>query len=149
MCENFIQKCLVSHDEWRLTPQSEPSPFALCFAVFTLRLLRHDDILLNNRSEITTRLFTNLHAYCSLRKSQTEIQYDKPFLQLLSFTLSALSIVGGLECLRGNLEKMISPLLVENVSQELQKIGVADGLPQSGNMAMFMAILLIYAHNHL
>jgi len=72
---------------------------------------------------------------------------DKPYLQLLTFTLSALSILGTLS--ERPLADEVSALLPEDVEVFLLNAKALQGFPRSGNQAMFLAILLIYARDYL
>ena len=43
--KKFIFSCEDKRNQFRLTPKSEPSPYALLFAILTLSLLGEDDYL--------------------------------------------------------------------------------------------------------
>ena len=143
----FVRKCQDSVFEWRLTPNSEPSPFALIFGIFCLHLVGETDEILSQRYEIAEQLKKNLQYYKQQRKSVTAVCEDKPFLQLLTFTLSCLWVLGLLR--KDPLESLVVPCLPRDISLELHRVGALQGQPQSGNFAMFMAILLIHARDYL
>ena len=137
---SFIFRCQTEAGEFRLCPASEPSPYALCFAIFGLHLLGDKESLEKNAEAWAHQLLQNL------QRAQGP-KNKKPYLQLLTFTLSALSIVkpAALEQLRA---ETIS-LLEQDMEKHLRSLGVAEGKPGSGNMAMFQAILLIFAQKYL
>jgi hypothetical protein len=69
-------------------------------------------------------------------------------LQLLCFTLSALSIIDTLQ--GDSLLEHVSPLIVDkDIMSILESSGTFTGSPGSGNLAMFYATLLIYSRNYL
>lgn len=143
----FIGDMRISKTEFRFTPHSEATPFSLCFALFGLHLLGDEKTLQCDTQTYANALRDRLYKYYSQRKTGGDIKVDKPFLQLLAFTLSALSIMG---CLRDNpLEEIVLPLLTRDVKTDLDRIGALDGIAGSGNLAMFMAILLIHARDYL
>lgn len=143
----FIHACAAQDGQFRLTPRSEITPFALCFAIFGLRLIRQQKELNSNAEHFAERLKANLIEYKKQRESIADLAYDKPFLQLLTFTLSSLCLIDQLAV--DPLEKLIVPLLSRDVTAHISRIGALEGAPQSGNKAMFMAILLIHARDYL
>src|SRR3990172_7962262 len=143
----FIGSMRISKTEFSFTPHAEATPFSLCFALFGLHLLGDDKTLQCDAETYANALRDSLFKYYSQRKTGGDIRVDKPFLQLLAFTLSALSILG---CLRDNsLEEIIIPLLTHDVRADLDRIRALEGIAGSGNLAMFMAILLIHARDYL
>jgi len=145
--EKFIHSCRKSFNEFCLTPHAEISSFALCFAIFGLHLIGKLDEYLQDKNEIGQKLLQNLKLYKKQREKEHNLKYDKPFLQLLTFTLSCLFILGKLK--DEPLEQFVLPCLSKDVFKDLKKIGALDGRPQSGNKAMFIAILLIHARDFL
>jgi hypothetical protein len=140
----FIKSCEASTGNYRLTLQSDISPYALCFALFGLHLLGQFSLLDKKKQLFTENLITNL------RKKRASINPqiladDKGYMQLLCFTFSALHILGNLG--RDILAEYILPLLQINVNRRLQDIGALEGVGQSGNHAMFLAIILLCARN--
>jgi len=133
--------------QFRLTHYSEITPYALCFAIFGLHLLRQKNDLLSNADRFEEKLKSNLEVFKKQRESARDLEYDKFFLQLLTFTLSALNILGRL--IKDPLEELTVPLIPRDIEADLRKIGALNGAGQSGNMAMFKAILLIHARDYL
>ncbi len=146
--ESFINSCALESGEFRLTPKSESSPYALCFAIFGYQLLRKDDILSKNKMVWDGLLRDAL----DLKKEQTlksgiDLIRSKPYLQLLCFTLSALHV---LETLDGNpLKDHVEPLLPRDIEERLNSYKTFNGVAGTGNFAMFNAILLIHAKLYL
>lgn len=143
---DYIRSCAVG-DSFRMNRHSETTPFALCFAIFGLRLLKMNEELARNADSFAEKLKKNLFAYRTERQAAADIATDKPFLQLLTFTLSCFSLLGCIQ--KYPLDEVIIPLLSRDVAKDLGRCRALEGVPQSGNMAMFMAIFLIYAKDHL
>ena len=143
----FIHYCEIGDGRFRLTTRSEVTPFGLCFAIFGLWLLKQKKELSSNAEHFVERLKANLIRYKKYRGFVTDLAYDKPFLQLLTFTLSSLYLLGQLSI--DPLEEVVVPLLSRDIVADIIRIGALEGAPQSGNKAMFMAILLLHARDYL
>ena len=138
----FISSSRVNGHSFLFTANSEPSPYARCFAVFGYHLLRED--LSNQADMLAEHIQTDLNL---LRKTKmqdsVDILYDKPYLQLLTFSLSSLFLLNKLG--EFSLQDHIEPLLKRiQIEKYLKMVGALKGKPGSGNFAMFVAILLIY-----
>jgi hypothetical protein len=144
---DFLCACEARNGEYRLTKNSDTTPFAFCFAIFGYHLLKHDKILAEKADAFEEKLRSNLAIYIKKRESTSELAYDKPFLQLLTFTLSALKILGRLE--KDPMEILIKKLIPRDIASDLLKIGALNGIGQSGNLAMFKSILLIHCRDYL
>ncbi len=144
----FIDSCRSGPAEFRLTPRSDVSPFSLCFGIFGLHLLQERAIIEENREIWHRELVNGLRAFRS-RFSGQDLSRDKPYLQLLTFVLSALSALGTLK--REPLADDVLPVLKrgEALEASLRDAGVFEGVPQTGNHAMFHAVLLIHAREFL
>lgn len=144
---NFIEKC-KDENGFKLTPKSDATPFGLCFAIFGYNLIQRNDILTKNRDVWGKLLKKNILDYYELRKNLNEnLVYDKPYLQLLTFTLSALSILDLLD--EVSLEKQILQITDNDITTLLTKVGAHRGLPKSGNFSMFYIVLLIHCKLYL
>ncbi|MDD3102520.1 MAG: hypothetical protein PHE59_05240, partial [Patescibacteria group bacterium] len=119
----------------------------MCFAIFGYWLLKESVELERHGEYFAEQLRRNLFDYKREREPSNSISNDKPFLQLLAFTLSGLYLLGRLQ--EDPLEELIVPLLPDDIAEDLKRTGALRGIPQSGNMAMFMAILLIHARDYL
>jgi hypothetical protein len=143
----FLLGCRHQESLYSLTPGSDISPFALCFAIFGAHLIGQLDNIFKDRKMVKLKLIHNLKKYKCIRLKVSDLQIDKAYLQLLTFTLSAMNILDELHY--EPLDAFVRPLIVKDVSKYLEKIGMFDGMPQSGNKAMFAAILLIHARDYL
>lgn len=143
----FIRSVQLSTTQYRLTPRADSTHFSLCFALFGLQLLRDYETLQNNAEPLAEALRKGVRGYQMKRMAFGDLRRDKPFLQLLTFTLSALKILERLD--EDPLEDIIVPLLCRDVREYLGYVKALEGAPGSGNMAMFMAILLVHAKCHL
>ena len=144
---DFLCACETKNGDFRLTRNSDTTPFALCFAIFGFHLLNQNKTIVDKAEVFEKKLRSNLLTYKKKRESFTELAYDKQFLQLLTFTLSALHILGRLE---NNPEaELIRPLISQDIASDLRQIGALNGVGQSGNMSMFKAILLLHGRDYL
>jgi hypothetical protein len=145
---NFISLSQNEKNDYKLTPNSEESPFALCFALFGLNLIKGLNIFGAAGELYSKKLYSGILEYKKERSySNSDLRFDKCFLQLLTFSLSALYLTGGNYFI--NLEDIIKPLIVEDIGWYLEKSSALKGQSQSGNFAMFMAILLIHARDYM
>lgn len=144
----FIQQCKVSETKYKFTPNSEISIFALCFALFGLSFLGRRNELVAKKEIFQSVLKKNLSLYQKQREQNGNLlRFDKPFMQLLAFTLSCFHL---LELMDDDpLEEVVTPLISQDVEKDLHSICALEGKPQSGNQAMFLAIVLLHAKNYL
>lgn len=146
--ENFILACRNGDLDFRLTPLADSSAFARCFGIFGLNLIGSKFLENYMADSVASVITADLENYKSLRiAAGADLAFDKPYLQLLCFSLSALKIIGMLE--QYPLEDHVVPLVHRNISKDLEACGALYGKPSSGNLAMFMAIVRIYARDSL
>lgn len=143
----FVRSCLDGPTSARLTPRADPSPFALCFAIFGLQLAGDHDTLVLHGSAWARALREAVRLTARQRASSVDLATDKHFLQLLTFSLSALTVLGRLD--EDPLADVVLPLLPADVPAALRRAGADRGLARSGNHAMFIAILLLHARRSL
>ena len=141
---DFVMLCKTDSEDFRLTPKSDISPYALCFAIFSLHLLKEDTYLKDKKEVLAEKLNANLRA---MRDNKSTSIYSKPFMQLLTMTLSAFSVLNMLR--KYDLSDIISNYTNVDMISILHRHKCAEGIPQSGNMAMFYAIIHIYARDYL
>lgn len=140
----FVYSMHAGNGEFRLTSESEVSPFARCFAIFAMRLLLDDEFVSGRQRLLLDSMVDDLEKFRRQRLStKVDLAMDKPYLQLLTFTLSAFSIVCIDEVKR--LNPYVEPFVDCDVDAFLRRSGALAGKPQSGNLAMFVAILLLHA----
>ena len=147
--KSFIFVCEYKRNQFRLTPNSEPSPYALLFAILTLSLLGEDEYLEKNKDIFDKKIRNNLYSvYNYYLEKNREFEYDKPFLQLLSFSLSSLEVINTLKDnpLSNIIKNVFSRM---SVGKYLESFGSFEGKPKSGNMAMFLAIVLEHKKKYL
>lgn len=143
----FIEACASADGGFRLTPRSDCSPYATCFAIFGYRLLQEQQLLAAGRDSWTEMLRQALLERREATAKVADIRCDKSYLQLLTFTLSALSILGTLSA--EPLEELVVEVIPADLDAVLRRMRVFDGAPRSGNFAMFLAILLLHAGEYL
>lgn len=143
----FIDACRAADGRFRLTPLADASAYALCFAIFGYRLLRETAVIDAHREQWDLMLREGLQKMQVERSGVADLVSDKAYLQLLSFTLSALAVLGTLD--RDPLADAVLALLPADIENALRDAKVFDGVARSGNQAMFLGILLLHARNHL
>jgi len=144
----FIQNSKTDPFSYKFSIHSSPSPFSRCFAVFGLNLINKLTLGGDERSSLSQWIRAGLDELRKTRKAQgIDLTNDKSYLQLLTFSLTALNIIGVLEA--DALEDHCQPLMTNDVSANLDRRKVHLGVPQSGNYAMFMAIILLHATRYL
>jgi hypothetical protein len=142
----FIDRC-AKQGSFCLTSNADTSPYALCFAIFGLQLLKDEQALTQHAQRWDEQLREGLAAVREQRQKVTALGQDKAYLQLLTFTLSALWILGTLRA--QPLEAEVTAVLPKDLLAELRRAGCFEGRARSGNHAMFMAILLLHARDYL
>jgi len=120
----------------KLTLNSDRSPYARCFLIYIYHLLRQDLPISN---DILSAYI--IHDLKRIRSCTSNCK-SKSYLQLLCFSLSALHLLG-------NDFTEVKSLVVEQLTDDpikhLKSIGTFEGKAQTGNHAMFVAILLLTA----
>ena len=145
---SFINSCRVNDFEFSLTKNSDTSPFALCFAIFGYNLILNKELPDKKKHYWSEIIKKNLDEKLSLcKKNNVNIIVNKPYLQLLTFSISALKILDTIDSV--NLEENTSFLENQNMNYLLNNIGALDGNPGSGNFAMFYFILYFYLTKNL
>lgn len=137
---DFIAQCEGGSYEYSLTPEADVSSYASCFSIFGRHLLRSP-----LDSWAAARFAVHLRAALRGMRGSGDVLRDKPYRQLLAFTLSALVALGQLET--DPLPELIKEQLPTDVGKELIDLGCLAGKPGSGNQAMFLAIFLLYARD--
>lgn len=139
----FLLSCATPEWDFRLTRNAEPSAYALCFGIFTLHLTKSLDYI-DNRKALAPRLTTLVR---EARARHHERPVDKPYRQLLAFTLSALKV------LDANQEDSLEDLVREQIDcsprSEMESLGCLIGKAGAGNQAMFLAIFLLHGRDDL
>jgi hypothetical protein len=135
---------MLGSSRFSLVPGGESSSFALCFGIFALHLTGRHRCLARRREEWIETLLQNLPL---ARRECCDIHTDKPYRQLLTLSLSALSILGGIRA--DGLAQPVLEQVAQDTAANLKASGALDGLPQSGNQALFQAILLLHAGRYL
>lgn len=146
---NFVYSCKDISGQYKLTKTSDISDFGLPFAIFIFHLFDEKKHLLKFKDNYNYLLRLNIERAYALRSGiVNEIIYDKYFLQLLCFTLSALRVLNTIN--NDPLPKYTLDLF-NNIKAEdfLKNIGAFEGKAGSGNFAMFYAIVHIHKNTYL
>ena len=138
----FVKAAEIGKGDFALVHSGSPTLFARAIAVFAATLLGCIDELKGDRALLASKLRTDLRTYFRDHQGAGIIR-DKPLMQALTFTLSALAALCRLD--EDPLEELIRPMLPVDVRAALDDVGALQGRPQSGNLAMFLAVILIHA----
>lgn len=144
---NFLKKCRTDTGLYKLTTKSDSSPFALCFAVFLYQLIGCLNNIKSDFPFLSDQIAKEIYLLKKKRERIVDLKTDKVFLQLLCFSLSSLYLLNSLK--KYPLSDIVETVLPHNIEDHLKKIGAYDGVPQSGNLSMFTAILNIYGRDYL
>jgi hypothetical protein len=146
--KSFASMCEIREFEHRLTPNSETSPYTICFGIFLLHFLGAHNNWNNSGPILKSLVVTGLREYAlSRRRELVNLHMDKQFMQLMSFSLSALYLLDGLD--ENPLDDIVEALIPQDMNIYLEQVGAFEGRPTSGNLAMCMASLMIYARDYL
>jgi len=151
VCERYsryIDGLTEGDTGFRLTCCAEASPYARCFALFGFHLLCKKDKLENGADRWASVIREDLDRVRHERTTAgVDLAFDKPYLQLLAFSLSAMAILNKLD--RDPLADHVLPILSKDIEADLLQAGAFHGVAGSGNQAMFMAVLLLHARDWL
>ncbi len=145
----FLNSLKLDNSSFKFANQSkEQSYFALCFAIFGYKLIDNEDFKKNSK-ELSIKIRKNFCLYYDQHKANFNFNIkNKKIFQLLCFSLSALSIVDDLEKNPFNHE-IIENTLKLNLNNFFINNSIFQGKASSGNLSMFIAIILIYADKYL
>ena len=144
----FLESCSEESGVYSLTPATDGSAFTDCFAVFLFQMLGRLDHSNRDLSAMAERIVNGLLSYKKIREAAgVELNKDKGYLQLLSFALSALFLLG--ESKKYPLDDLVDPLLPTDMNQYLHEIKAEQGVARSGNLAMCIAILSVYMDRYI
>jgi hypothetical protein len=138
----FVEQCRIDASTYRLTPLADPSPYARCFAVFCQHLAL-EPFSASAQDALANAIRRDVRAY----RMQNIDPRGKAFRQLLSFSLSALHILGVLR--DDPLAELVTEQIPTDVRSDLDRYACLTGEPGSGNQAMFTAIFLLHGRDYL
>ena len=140
--KKYIYSSINESNEFVFTLNSQTSEFALIFGIYSLNLIKEKDFLYQNSLEWSNKILLNLSLYKEKRKKiNKNLIFDKPYLQLLTFSLSALKILNFDD--QKLIDNIIEDILPTNIELLLKKTDALNGKAGSGNFAMFYAILIL------
>lgn len=139
----FLRACRDNDVDYRLTPKAEATPFARCFAIYILHLLR-DAQLSELSRQFGDAIVADVRAKREALNDAVALK-SKPYRQLLTFSLSALAVLPGRS--PAELNDLVLEQLPEDLDRELHLHGCLRGVAGSGNQAMFLAIFLLHARD--
>jgi hypothetical protein len=140
--KKYIYSSINKSNEFVFTLNSQTSEFALIFGIYSLNLIKEKDFLNQNSLDWSNKILLNLSVYKEKRKKiNKNLIFDKPYLQLLTFSLSALRILNFND--KELINNIIEDVLPTNIELLLKKTDALNGKAGSGNFAMFYAILIL------
>ena len=139
---NFLERCRTADGLFNLTPKSNSSAYATCFGVFLQHALKPGDTNGIDVGNVSRQVITELKDRFQ-RLDQDALAFDKPFVQLFSFVLSADYLID----LRAKDELVALAIatIPLDMAGYLFKINAHEGRPQSGNLAMCIAAICFFA----
>ncbi len=145
---HFLLNSKIDYCSYNFSPNSFPTSFSRCFAIFGLNLIKKLSLTNGERLKLSHLIRSDLdELYYKRFAKGFDMKNDKTYLQLLTFSLSALKVLGTLN--KDSLEDHCHPMLSCPITENLDKRNVGCGVPQSGNYAMFVAIILLHANKYL
>jgi len=138
---DFLSRFESSSANYKLTSLSDASAYARCFWVFGQRLLRNSDF---DRDRLAVAMRADIR---TMRRAYSVTPKNKPYRQLLTFTLSALAALRLLD--EDPLADLVEEQIQLDLVRELCDMGCLAGNAGSGNQAMFMAIFLLHGRDWL
>lgn len=134
--KKLIDDCEYNKSSYSLFKNSDPSPYASCFAIFILHFYK-EKIL--HPSKKIKYLVDELTSY----KKKYDV-CSKAYMQLLSFSLSAIWIIDKtkIKLLEKHVKEVISTF-EKNLTYHLDSIGASKGRSQTGNISMLFCLFLI------
>ena len=142
----YVLSCKKKDFNFSNTTNADQNSFALNFAILIFYLIGEDKFLKENKDILINNLINNL----DLENFETG-NINKFNLQLLTITLSSLKVLNFQDFHIFKSNKFIKDL-IENkikVNEFLNSYDCLNGKPSSGNMAMFLGIILIFINNDL
>ena len=134
--KKLLDDCEYNKTSYRLFKNSDPSPYATCFAIFISHFYKKK-ILYSSRK--IKYLINELSSY----KKKYNI-CSKAYMQLLSFSLSAIWIIDKtkIKLLERQVKEVIS-VFDKNLTGHLNSLGASKGRSQTGNISMLFCLFLI------
>lgn len=142
---NYLERHFTNSLHFKLTENSDTSPFARCFWIFGMHLIRKNSFFDSIKHELAKSIITDLHLL--KKRNSYDFKFTKHYQQLLCFSLSALSILKLIDVYP--LEEFVIDQIPLNINDTLNSYGCNYGKPQSGNHAMFIAIFLLHSQKYL
>ena len=146
---NYINYQKINKTDFAFSNIKKSSPYARCFAIFGLYNFSFQVLTEYEKDILAFVVIKDLESYILHKYYPNEFYNYKAPSQLLNFSLTALYCLGRLNEYEKNLRLIIEPYLKINLESYFLNHKVFSSEPRSGNFAMFVAVILIYARDWL
>ena len=146
---NYINNQRLNQTDFSFSNNKISSPFARCFAIFGIYNFSNKLFSENDKDMLGLTIVRDLKYFINEKFNPQEFYKYKSPSQLLSFSLTALYCLGRLEVNKKELRSIIEPYLRLNIKEYFLENKVFTAAPRSGNFAMFLGVVLIYARDWL
>ena len=137
----FLAETVEETGVVRLTKASDPSDYARCFHVFLAHTLKQPQPLPSARLAVDIR-----EAVRKQRQQRSDSFRQKPFRQLLTFSLSALKVLGRLR--EDPLEDLVEEQLLDYMTKKLAAVDCIRLIGTATNKASVQSFLVDDIHPH-
>ena len=140
---NFVRSSFDGNVDFFFTPNSDASSFSRCFGIFCFNFFLIGHEYNNSKKKIVEAIINDLDNYRSLRLKKCEnILLDKHYLQLLSFSLSALYLTSQNELKSLDIHYFTGP--IDELKRAINYASSRPDVSTYGNINMAHAVILIW-----
>lgn len=141
--QKFVESTFDGSVNFRFTLDSDASAFSRCFGIYCFNFLGLNSELEPRATQLGNAICEDLQSYKIFRQQHCrDLLLDKHYLQLLTFSLSALSIVA--PSMLNDLDESRFIGSIENLEAATKAAVKHPGAPQHGNINMAHGVLLIW-----
>ena len=146
---NYINFQRLNKTDFAFSNIKKTSPYARCFAIFGLYNFSFQVLSEHEKDLLALAVMKDLESFIFHKFNPKDFYNYKAPSQLLNFSLTALYCLGRLNEYERKLRLIIDPYLKINLKSYFFDHKVFTSEPRSGNFAMFIAVILIYARDWL
>ena len=146
---NYINGQRLNKTDFALSNKNVSSPFARCFAIFGRYNFSTQLWTEGEKDILAFYILKDLKLFINQKYNLKDFYNYKAPSQLLTFSLTALYCLDRVNDNKKFLRSIIEPYLIIDIKKYFIEHKVLTAEPTSGNFAMFLAIILIYARDWL